>query len=255
MTEKLFPWGDAPITETGILALLALTNLLTGLIVVLIDFDNAFSDDGFTTKQARGMMLVTFFYFALQYVLMGTKMNTREITRPKVQGEFRSVDAPQTKETIEYIGARSMGNFYEQQVAFIVPFWIYGAMINYRVAEILGAIWVGLRYLYPVCWGYFGTFNITIEIVTQFNYAIIHFFCLEFMFQGFGYEMTREMGSKWWFPFVLLGFIFFVWFGIFLNGIGALNVKVIREGRGRYLTKLAARNQETENGEKQTESA
>merc|ERR550534_79347 len=140
------------------------------------------------------MMLITFFFFGLNYVLMGTKMQTRNITRPRVDQEFRATDIISTEETVEYIGARSIGNYYEQQVAFIVSFWVYGALINYRVAEILGGIWVGLRYLYPIFWGYFGTFNITVEISTQMNYAIIHFFCLEFFFQGVGFEMTRDMG-------------------------------------------------------------
>jgi len=242
MYSTLFPWGDLPITTNGILLLIVLSNVITGIIVVLVDFDSSFSDDGFGRKEARGMMLVTFFFFALNYVFMGTKIQTRNITRPKVENEFRVVDVVPTEETIEYIGARTMGNFLEQQVAFIVPFWVYGALINYRLAEILGAIWVGIRYMYPLFWGYFGTFNITVEISTQMNYAIIHFFCLEFLFQGFGVELTREVGNEPYFPGILLVSFVFVWFGIFLNGIGTLNTTTIVSGRGRYKTKLAAYN-------------
>jgi len=248
MTKSLFPWGDIPISENAIFVLIVLSNLLVGFVVVLtlslIDFDSSFSDQGFSRKEAKGMFLVTYFFFALNYVLMGTKMFTRNISRPRVGSEFRAADMMATEETVEYIGARSMGNFLEQQVAFIVPFWVYGALINYRVAEILGAIWVGLRFLYPFFWGYFGTFNITVEITTQMNYAIIHFFCLEFMFQGFGVEMTREMGDKFYLPFVLLGFFAIVWFGIFLQGIGLLNTSVINSGRERYKSKLAWKEEE-----------
>lgn len=241
MTEKLFPWGDVPLTQLHIFVCMFFFNALTGVVVVLLNFDDGWSENGFSQKQAKGMMLVTFFFVVLNFTLMGTKMNTRDVSRPRGPDfEFRPVDVPHVEENCEYIGSRSMGNFLEQQIVFIVPFWIYGALINWRVAEVLGALWVGMRFMYPICYGFFGTFNWTVEIVTQWNYAIVFFFSFEFMFQGFGYEFTRNMGNKWYLPLVELG-LSSVFFILSCGVIGDLFAKVIASGRERYKFKLEAK--------------
>lgn len=147
---------------------------------------------GLTLKDLRGVIYVTVAYFVLYYVFLFTQSYVKvwlvNASRNGGKGSLKyetlryaSLEVAAIKYGSTYSGPggtfalvmdRSVGNFLEQQCAFITSLWLQAILVpgGCRQSTILGSIYIISRLMYPVMF-YVG--HPWLQLATVPGYVII----------------------------------------------------------------------------------
>lgn len=163
-----FPWGESP-APFSVVPIFALTmSLLTGIVLAYAGPDGEVPENAFPTpKKLHYVVVETALYFFVYYIFMGTQVGTM----PSVIKMQKDVLAASGR-----VAERCVYNTLEQMCPFLVSLWMHALFVNPRTSYILGFIYVAFRAFYPIFYGLYGQFNLSVEICTQTNYSIVGYF-------------------------------------------------------------------------------
>lgn len=102
----------------------------------------------------RGPIVVTAAALLLWYgLLLGLQRGTkyRLIAAYAARGE--TFDRYHGQDPEMLAADRAVANTQEQLVPFLVAMWMHAVFVDPRLATVLGAVWVGLRAVYPMLLG------------------------------------------------------------------------------------------------------
>merc|ERR1712194_835792 len=118
-------------------------------------------------EDLHGVVGVTLGWICMWYTFLGNQ----------IAFKFADMDENQ-RQTAAFIADRSVINTMEQCIPFFLVLWLHAFFVNPRTSAVLGLVYVVTRYLYPVCYGLYGSFSNMVEISAQMNYAIVMYLYL-----------------------------------------------------------------------------
>lgn len=202
-----FPWGDAPVTMSGICGLMIVSALGLGILLALSgpsDWETLPYPGG---SKYNGVAVVTCAFFVMWYMFLGNQVGIKFT-------EGLSDDVTAAASTA---ASRTVGNTLEQAIPFLFLMWMEAYFVNARTAQLLGWIYVAFRFFYPIGWGYYGQFNLLVEVATQPNYIIIFYYLVAVLCKcGLGSDVHADIDavSPWlMLPYLLgIGLLSFIVF-------------------------------------------
>jgi len=117
----------------------------------------------------EGVVLVTVCYVIMYYWFMGQQVMAK-VLREK-QGKFSRYTAT---DQLWIFSDRCFLNTVEQSPMFLTLLWLNAIFIDAQTTAKLGAFYLVMRMAFPFFWASKGEWNLNIEISTQSNYLVIH---------------------------------------------------------------------------------
>lgn len=183
-----YPWGESGFTMPFMFVCIFIAGLVTGGVLVSLGPENGkVADDFPSPKQVSGVAMVSAAFALVSYVLLGHQIGIK----------FATDVSPQVSESAKHIAERGVYNNIEQAIPFLILLWLHALFVNTHTSVVLGWIYVGMRYLYPLAYGFYGAFNNLVEFPQQFTYAIIYYFLLAVFYKGAtGSDLHTDVAAK-----------------------------------------------------------
>lgn len=226
-----YPWGNEIFSMGGMFAITFVVALLLGLLLALADdyFKEGAIAAGFQASPSNlsGTIIVTCVYCIMFYIFLGHQVQVK--FAPKLTDDVR--------EQAKLIADRAVINTQEQMVPFLVLLWLEALFVNFHVAQTLGAIYVFFRFLYPVMWALYGTFNTAVELSVQPNYQIVFYFMVCILGKAInGTDVNRSIAniSPWLNLVVMIGVSLcsFICYLLLSSPTGALIISGAKKFKG-----------------------
>lgn len=97
-----------------------------------------------------GPLLVTVAYVVLwYYLLIGVQRKTKYRLQKEYEDQGKVFDRYFGQDEQMLAADRAVLNTQEQMVPFLVAFWMFAVFVSPRVATVLGAAYITLRFFYP----------------------------------------------------------------------------------------------------------
>lgn len=166
-----FPWGDTAVPMSYLLALMLIAPLaIVGPILWWQGPGGAIHRGKYPPSDAlQPVALVTIAYLMILYVSFGRQIGVK----------MASAGLPdEVQQQAMKIAERSLYNTIEQMPCFVISMWLHAVFVNPEVSVSLGWLYVFFRFLYGYFYSFYGEMNLTVELATQPNYAVLGWFCL-----------------------------------------------------------------------------
>jgi hypothetical protein len=133
----------------------------------------------------HGPLVVTLAYFVLWYALLfGLQTRTKYRLKARYEREGKLFDRYHGQDPEMLAADRAVANTHEQMVPFLASLWLFSVFASPTYATWLGAIYVGLRAIYPILLGR------QVSKVQSKRVALVTFPC-------YGIVFTMLGGAAW----------------------------------------------------------
>eukprot|EP00929_Paragymnodinium_shiwhaense_P110668 TRINITY_DN7784_c0_g1_i1.p1 TRINITY_DN7784_c0_g1~~TRINITY_DN7784_c0_g1_i1.p1 ORF type:complete len:256 (+),score=49.60 TRINITY_DN7784_c0_g1_i1:70-768(+) len=174
-------WGNKPFGLWSVNLGSLIAAVLTGVILNHVGPDGRI-DDFPKAKALRGCVLVMLYYVVILFILLGN-----QVCLKFVKGTEEELS--QQKD----IAYRSVYNNMEQALPFLIVFWLHALFVNPETSAALGSLWVTSRYLYPICFGWYGRFSNLVELPQPVTYLVTWYFTIAVFWKC---HMDEDLHSK-----------------------------------------------------------
>eukprot|EP00929_Paragymnodinium_shiwhaense_P110669 TRINITY_DN7784_c0_g2_i1.p1 TRINITY_DN7784_c0_g2~~TRINITY_DN7784_c0_g2_i1.p1 ORF type:complete len:233 (+),score=39.65 TRINITY_DN7784_c0_g2_i1:72-770(+) len=174
-------WGNAPFGLWAVGVGCVLAAVITGALLNHIG-PGGHIDDFPKAKDLRGCLLVMLGYVLIVFVLLGNQVSLK----------FEQGSDEELKQQRE-VAYRGVYNNMEQALPFLIVFWLHALFVNPETTAVLGGAWAISRYLYIICFGWYGRFNSLIELPQSVTYCITWYLTIAVFWKC---QMEEDLHSK-----------------------------------------------------------
>lgn len=161
MSKPLFFWGNDSFDDPRMLGGAILFGWVMNTILIFLFSSEIRAgrpaiEAGLSLDSMRGVLMVTMGWCWCFFSAMGAQIRIKQ--KMKEDDDAR------------LLAERAMMNSLEHALPSLILIWLTGIYCNSVMATVLGSLYVVGRFLYPICYGWYGHFTMLVEFATHLGY-------------------------------------------------------------------------------------
>eukprot|EP00928_Gymnodinium_smaydae_P049273 TRINITY_DN33060_c0_g1_i1.p1 TRINITY_DN33060_c0_g1~~TRINITY_DN33060_c0_g1_i1.p1 ORF type:complete len:195 (-),score=41.91 TRINITY_DN33060_c0_g1_i1:367-951(-) len=152
----------------------------------------------------------TLAFFAMWYGFLTQQMMMRGVAAERAREKGIELTRFDYRFAEWEMADRTFLNMQEQSAPFLLLMWLYAVFCNARVAGVLGFVYVGFRFVYPILWSTRGRFTILVELSTQPNYLVIGWYFNSLCYTAISGDVFEPTVAFMWPVYLVVSWFIFM---------------------------------------------